>query len=312
MSEAQLQTDSASHQRNANRVMRDEEELKALLKEAGVVTEAADEEAEETTQEEPDSTEPVEPSVQAESSSEQEEEPKAEAQDEDLSAEEKNFKKRYGDLRRHTQEKEKEFQERLDKLTSQLDAASKNELVLPKSEDEVEAWAKKYPDVAGMVEAIADKKANERSSELDSRLKEIEKLRTQARREKSEAELMAMHPDFAQIRSDDAFHKWAEEQPKVVQDALYENMDDVKSVARVLDLYKSDNNIKTKKYVDSTDKNAATSVKGKRTSVASNDSSQYLSESQVSKMTIKEYEKRQDEIMDAQRKGKFIYDMSKN
>ena len=311
MSEAQLQTDSASHQRNANRVMRDEEELKALLKEAGVVTEAADEEAEETTQEEPDSTEPVEPSVQAESSSEQEEEPKAEAQDEDLSAEEKNFKKRYGDLRRHTQEKEKEFQERLDKLTSQLDAASKNELVLPKSEDEVEAWAKKYPDVAGMVEAIADKKANERSSELDSRLKEIEKLRTQARKEKSEAELMSMHPDFADIRSDDAFHKWAEVQPKVVQDALYENVDDVKSVARVLDLYKSDNGIKTKKVNSTADKDAATSVKGKRTVVDANDSSSYLRESQVEKMSIKEYEKRQDEIMDAQRKGKFIYDMSK-
>lgn len=311
MSEAQLQTDSASHQRNANRVMRDEEELKALLTEAGVVTDTSDEEAEETPQAEPDSTEPVEPSVQAESNTEQEEEPKAEAQDEDLSAEEKNFKKRYGDLRRHTQEKDKEFQAKLDKLTSQLDAASKNELVLPKSEDEVEAWAKKYPDVAGMVEAIADKKANERSSELDSRLKEIEKLRTQARREKSEAELMSMHPDFAAIRSDDAFHKWAETQPKVVQDALYENVDDVKSIARVLDLYKSDNGIKTNKVTPTADKGAATSVKGKRTVVDANDSSSYLRESQIAKMSIKEYEKRQDEIMDAQRKGKFIYDMSK-
>jgi hypothetical protein len=28
-------------------------------------------------------------------------------------------------------------------------------------------------------------------------------------------------------------------------------------------------------------------------------------------MSIKEYEERQEEIMDAQRKGKFIYDMSK-
>jgi len=312
MSEAQLQTNSASHQRNANRVKMDEEELKALLKEAGVDTEAPDEDAEETTQEEPNSTEPVEPIVQAESSPEQEEEPKAEAQDEDLSSEEKNFKKRYGDLRRHSQEKDKEFQAKVDKLTSQLDAASKNELVLPKSEDEVEAWAKKYPDVAGMVEAIADKKANERSSELDSRLKEVEKLRTQARKEKSEVELMYLHPDFADIREDDTFHKWAEEQPKVVQDALYDNMDDVKSVARVLDLYKSDKGIKTTKITSTADKDAATSIKGKRTVVDANDSSTYLRESQIAKMSIKEYEKRQDEIMDAQRKGKFIYDMSKN
>jgi len=106
MAEA-IQTDSASHNRNISRVQRDEEELKALLKQAGIQT---DETEEETAEEESRSSEPVERTVQAESSTQQEEESQAEAQDEDLSAEEKNFKKRYGDLRRHTQEKEKEFQ----------------------------------------------------------------------------------------------------------------------------------------------------------------------------------------------------------
>ena len=309
MSEAQIQTDSVSHNRNLSRIERDEVELKELLKQAGVTQDETEEEAVEA---EPNSSEPSEPSVQAEGSPKQEEKQQAQAQeDEDLSAEEKNFKKRYGDLRRHTQEKEKEFQAQLDKLTSQLDAATKNELVLPKSEDEVEAWAKKYPDVAGIVEAIADKKASERSSELDGRLKEIEALRSTAKREKAEAELLSMHPDFKDIRADDAFHSWAEKQPKVVQDALYENSEDAKSVARVIDLYKSDQGIKTKSTNDS-DKAAASSVKAKgRATPDTDDSSKYLSESQVSKMSLKEYEKRMDEIFDAQRSGKFIYDMSK-
>ena len=140
---------------------------------------------EEVIEEVPDSAQLSDAPVSPESDTEQEEEPEAEAQEEDLSAEEKNFKKRYGDLRRHTQDKEKEFQAKLDKLEAQLESATKNELVLPKSEDEVEAWAKKYPDVAGIVEAIADKKASERSSELDGRLKEIEELRTQAKRRES-------------------------------------------------------------------------------------------------------------------------------
>ena len=309
MSEAQIQTDSVSHNRNLSRIERDEVELKELLKQAGVTQDETEEEA---VKAEPNSSEPSESSVQAEGSPKQEEKPQAQAQeDEDLSAEEKNFKKRYGDLRRHTQEKEKEFQAQLDKLTSQLDAATKNELVLPKSEDEVEAWAKKYPDVAGIVEAIADKKASERSSELDGRLKEIEALRSTAKREKAEAELLSMHPDFKDIRADDAFHSWAEKQPKVVQDALYENSEDAKSVARVIDLYKSDQGIKTKSTNDS-DKAAASSVKAKgRATPDTDDSSKYLSESQVSKMSLKEYEKRMDEIFDAQRSGKFIYDMSK-
>jgi hypothetical protein len=309
MSEALIQTDSVSHKRNLSRVERDEAELKELLKQAGVTQDETEEEAVEA---EPDSSESSEPPVQAESSTKQEEEPQAKAQeDEELSAEEKNFKKRYGDLRRHTQEKEKEFQAKLDNLASQLDAATKNELVLPKSEDEVEAWAKKYPDIAGIVEAIADKKASERSSELDGRLKEIESLRTTAKREKAEAELLSFHPDFQEIRADDAFHSWAEKQPKVVQDALYENSEDAKSVARVIDLYKSDQGIKTKK-VSSSDKAAASSVRSKgRAAPDTDDSSKYITESQVAKMSIKEYEKRMDEIFDAQRSGKFIYDVSK-
>mgnify|MGYP003636176828 CR=1 FL=1 len=310
MSQAQLMdTDSVSHQRNAARVNRDEEELKALMKEAGVSSDETEEE--EIAEEVPSSAQLSDAPVSPESDTKQEEEPKAEAQEEDLSAEEKNFKKRYGDLRRHTQDKEKEFQAKLDKLEAQLQSATKNELVLPKSEDEVEAWAKKYPDVAGIVEAIADKKASERSSELDGRLKEIEALRTTAKREKAEAELLSFHPDFEQIRADDSFHSWAETQPKVVQDALYENSEDAKSVARVIDLYKSDKGIVTKK-VGSSDKAAASAVKSKgRSSPDTDDASKYITESQVAKMSLKEYEKRNDEIFEAQRSGKFIYDLSK-
>ncbi len=144
-------------------------------------------------------------------------------------------------------DKDKKTEERIKALEDQLSKATRNELVLPKSEDEIAEWTKKYPDVAGIVETIADKKARERSSDLDKRLENIEKMRIEATKEKAEAELMRLHPDFSQIREDDAFHDWAEDQPKWVQDALYENVDDAKSVARVIDLYKIDAGITTKK-----------------------------------------------------------------
>lgn len=309
MSEAQLiKTDSMSHERNAKRVAQDEAELKELLKQAGVIDGAEQEEAE---QEEVAVEEPVQEEAPVERKAEVEAK-EEEADDTELSAEEKNFKKRYGDLRRHVQDKEQEWKLKFEKLESQLNAASKNELVLPKSEQDIEAWAKKYPDVAGIVEAIADKKANERAAHLDGRLKEIEELRTTAKREKAEAELAALHPDFNDIRKDDAFHNWAEAQPKWVQDALYENVEDAKSVARVIDLYKVDNGITTKKASSSSDKGAAASVTTKRTTSPNHEeSSNYLRESQVAKMSMKEYEKRAEEIFEAQRKGKFIYDMSK-
>jgi len=299
-----IKADSYAHERNKELLEKEERELEALLK-----GEQPDEEAEDN--QEPDSESVEDKPVQAESSAEQEEEPQSEAQEEpELSAEEKTFKQRYGDLRRHTQDKEKEFSAKLEKLEAQLTAATKNELVLPKSTDEVDAWAKKYPDVAGIVEAIAEKKASERATDLEDRMKEFEELRSSAKREKAEAELSSYHPDFSEIRADDKFHNWAKEQPKWVQDALYENTEDAKSVARVIDLYKVDNKIITPKKTGS-DKAAASSVKGKsRSTPEADESKSYLSESAVAKMSLKEYEKRMDEIMEAQRSGKFIYDMA--
>ena len=304
-----IQTTSASHQRNDARVKRDQEELEALLKQARGETD----ETEEAVEAKPSSKDPVEPKVQTESSSEQKEEPEGEAQEDDaeLSAEEKTFKQRYSDIRRHMQDKEKDFTAKLERLEKQLDLATKNELVLPKSDEELDAWVRKYPDVAGIVEAIAAKEADKKSSNLDARLAEIEELRSTAKREKAEAELLGMHSDFVSIRDDDAFHTWAGDQPKWVQDALYENVDDAKSVSRVIDLYKADMGI-TKSKTNTSDKGAASSVKSKRSAAPEpDDSSSYLRESQIAKMSIKEYEKRQEEIMDAQRNGKFIYDLSK-
>ena len=91
---------------------------------------------------------------------------------------------------------------------------------------------------------------------------------------------------------------------------MYDNPDDVDSVARVIDMYKLDKGIKTKK--PASDKGAAASVKtrGARTVVDAEESSNVLSESQVKKMSIDEFEERQDEIMSAMRSGKFIYDIS--
>ena len=313
----QVEVLSPAHKRNAARINKDEQELKELMEQAGIASQQDDETQEEASDSEPDSERVENASVQDESVREQEtKEPvKAETQEADdteLNAEEKTFKQRYSDIRRHMQDKEQEWKVKFEKLQSQLEKATKNELVLPKTEKDIEAWAKKYPDVAGIVEAIADRKAEERASDIDKRLKEIEELRVDAKRQRAEAELLQMHPDFEDIRNDDAFHEWAESQPKVYQDALYENAEDVQSVARVIDMYKLDKGIKSTSKSTSSDKGAASSVRTKRsTQIQEDDASTYLSESQVAKMSIKEYEKRQEEILNAQRSGKFIYDMTK-
>ena len=263
------------------RIKKDEEELEALKKQAQGETE-----------------EPVT-------------EEKAEDKEEPKNAEEKTFKKRYGDLRRHSQEKEREFQKQLDDLKGQLEKSTKKEIKLPKTEAEIEEWSKEYPDVAKIVETIAIKKARETSADLENEIKKINEMSAEAQKDKAEAELMKIHPDFSEIRDSDEFHNWADEQPKWVQDALYENDNDAKSAARAIDLYKADKGISAKTKSKS-NKSAATEVKAKaeKSVPDAEGKSNRILESQVQEMSADEYEKNADTIMEAIRSGNFVYDIS--
>ena len=102
-------------------------------------------------------------------------------------AEEKTFKKRYSDLRRHQQQQSEDFKKEIETLKSQLSKAAQKEMRLPKSDDDIEQWAKDYPDVAAIVETIATKKAREQSTALEERMKAIDELQTSATKEKAEA-----------------------------------------------------------------------------------------------------------------------------
>jgi len=244
----------------------------------------------------------------------EEEQPKAAAPeaatedgDEKLSGEERTYKKRYSDLRSHQNKQAEE----LKALKAQLDnAQERGDIRPPKSDEDIEAWSRQYPDVAAIVERIAEKKAQEKFSGAESRLQEIDRITAESDRNRMEDEIRAMHPDFNELRSSDEFHDWAGEQPKWVQDALYENSEDPASVTRVIDLYKVDKGLDTKTRKKSS-KAAASAVVTKRTTRPDqSDSSGNFSESQVHKMTAAQYDKQSDAIMEAIRAGKFDYDMT--
>jgi hypothetical protein len=231
-------------------------------------------------------------------------------EDSNLSAEEKSFKKRYGDLRRHSQQQQVGLQKQIDELRSQLQQSTEQQIKLPKSEEELNEWAKAYPDVAKIVETIAIKKAKEQTQALDERFKQLDEREHKTSKDKAESELMRLHPDFDVIRDDDDFHNWVEEQPKWIQDALYDNESDAVSAARAIDLYKADKGIKTKKTTP--DKGAAESVntRGSRSAPTGESKDGVFYESQVSKMSTFEYEKNQEAIAKALQSGKFVYDIS--
>ena len=264
---------------NADKIEKEEEELKELIKEQEGDTEV------ETKEEEDNVSSP----------------------------EEKTFKKRYGDLRRHSQKQREDYENQLAALKTQLTAATNQQIQLPKSEDELTEWAEKYPDVAAIVETIALKKAKEQSQDLEEKVQKINELQENANRDKAEAQLMQLHPDFEEIRNSDDFHQWAEEQPSWVQNSLYENDTDAYSAARAIDLYKADRNLtgKTKsKSEDNSEAAKSVNTRASRSRPQSEDTSGKVKESDVEKMSAQEYEDNSEKIMEAIRDGKFIYDIT--
>ena len=273
-----------NYERKRKRMQEDEEEIKRL--EAEQSEESTEEQQEEITKEKEADTE---------------------AEEKTLSAEERSFKKRYGDLRRHIQKKEKEWEEKLEALQKR---SVKEGIVPPKSDEDIEKWAKEYPDVAGVIETIAAKKAQEMFNKADMKLQEIDKAQVEAERIKAENAIRKSHEDFDALRESDEFHDWADEQPKWVRDALYENSDDAASVVRVIDLYKSDKGLtKTAKKAKAKDA-ASTVTRRTKTDVDVEDANNTISESEVERMSAAEFEERSDEINTAIRSGKFVYDIS--
>ena len=276
-----------NHKKRKERMEKEEEEIRKL---------EAEQRGEEDTEEQ-----------QPEKEASEEKEADTEVKEETLSAEEKSFKKRYGDLRRHMQDKEKEWDEKFKTFERRLE---KESIIPPKSDEDIEQWAKEYPDVAGIVETIAAKKAQEMFSKAEARMQEFDKIQTEAERTKAETVIRKSHEDFDDLRASDEFHTWVDEQPKWVQDALYENSDDPASVVRVIDLYKVDKGLtKTAKRTKAKDA-ASTVTKRTRTQVDVEDANDVIRESEVARMSNKEFEEHSDEINKAIRSGKFVYDVS--
>ena len=278
-----------NYERKRKRIEEEEEEIRRL--------EAA-QRGESTEEDEPKEEEAVEAK-----------EADTEVEEATLSPEEKSFKKRDGDLRRHMQEKEKEWNEKFEAFEKRM---KKDSIVPPKSDEDIEEWAKEYPDVAGIVETIAAKKAQEMFSKADARLKELDQAQTEAQRVKAENQIRKAHEDFDDLRASDEFHNWAEEQPKWVQDALYENADDPASVVRVIDLYKVDKGLTKTAKKEKAKEAASTITRRTKTDVDVDDANDVIRESDVAKMSAKEFEARSDDINKAIRSGKFVYDVSGN
>ena len=152
---------------------------------------------------------------------------------------EHDFKKRYDDLKTHYDSKLNEWKQEKTTLEAQAKATVASDTTL-KTPEELKEFQDEYPDVYSVVQTVAQNQADVKVSKLQ---KEVSSLKQQEKSLKQEAafqEIVASHPDFMDLKSNDEFKDWLQIQPASISDGLLKNSTDAKWAVRVLDLYKSD------------------------------------------------------------------------
>ena len=220
-----------------------------------------------------------------------------------------DYKKRYDDLKKHYDGRVNSFKSREEELLAEI-RTNRPKYKAPKSAEEIEAFKKEYPDVYGVVETVAHLRSSKETEDLKQEIKSLKELNQTVNKEKAEARLARMHPDFEQIRESDAFHSWAESQPEAIKGWVYGNATNAELASRAIDLFKQDTGKSKSNTEVSGDLVAASEmVKVKNSKEIGYGSKKIWTRSQIAAMSQSEFDKNEKAITDAMSEGRVINDM---
>lgn len=235
--------------------------------------------------------------------------------DGNLSPEEATFKKRYGDLRAEFNRKTSESQREIDDLKRRLDqlAATAAPESMPKTPEQLAAWMKEYPELASAVRALARSEVEDEVRVFKQKLTSLDERERELKRQSAAIRLRERHSDIDELRQSAEFHEWAKTKSKIVQEALYGDDDDPDAAADAIDLYKSEKGLnKKKRSAQPSNLEASFDVAAPAsTPEPIGSKGRKWKESEVRDLSDKDYEKYEDEITQAMRDDRFIYDLSR-
>jgi len=218
-----------------------------------------------------------------------------------------DYKKRYDDLKKHYDSKLNEFKSREQELLEQA-AENRPNYVAPKSPEELEKFREEYPDVYEVVETVSHLQSEEKSKDLREKLERLQERETELVRKDAEKRLMDKHPDFEDIRNSDDFHGWAKEQPKSIQDWVYNNADDADLASRALDLFKKDigMDVAPKKSNSKRSKKSAADMVSTKTTSVEPQQEKVWTEKEIASMSMDQFDRYEAEISEAMQQGRIV------
>jgi len=220
-----------------------------------------------------------------------------------------DYKKRYDDLKSHYDKKLDEFKSKEQKLIDEV-SNTKQSYKAPKTAEELERFKEQYPDVYDVVETVSQMTSGENIKSLKEKISALEKRETEIVQREAENRLLSQHPDFDDIRNSEDFHTWAKDQPESIQDWIYNNADDPDLASRALDLFKRDLNIdtssKTRKPSSTKSKKSAADMVSTKTTAVEPQQDKIWTEREITKMSMDEFDRFEDEIGKAIHEGRVV------
>lgn len=220
---------------------------------------------------------------------------------------ESTYEKRWKDLKKH-------YDQEVTSLRQQLrELQDTNDFVAPKTEEELQAFRQKYPEFYDVILSVAYEHGKKFGEKTSSRVEDLEKRLFEAEQEKAFKEIEKAHPDYLETVYSDEFMTWLDEQDTVIQSWVKENSNNAGNFIRTLDLYKLDKGIvKTapKRKASGSNNSSASSSAAEAVSTGSSVSvgdtgKRVWSKAEISKMSDKDFEKYEEEIMQAMVEGRI-------
>ena len=216
------------------------------------------------------------------------------------------YKKRYDDLKKHYDKKLEEWKREREGLEA-ANKVSDTGVQVPTTLEEITEFKQKYPDVYKVVESVASMQAEQRAGDLRGEIDSLKRREEDLIVQSAYKELTTLHPDFTEIKTDEKFLEWLDQQPESISDGIYKNNKDARWASRVLDLYKADVGMKKEPRKTNT-KSAAEVVKTtkvKEITTDANANKKVWKGSDIARLKPWEFEKVEAEIDLARQEGRI-------
>ena len=213
-----------------------------------------------------------------------------------------NYKKRYDDLKRHYDDKVNEFKQR----EQEMQAQTSPNYTTPKTHEDLEKFKREYPDLYDTVETVAHLQSSEQVNQLQGQLQAIQEREAKIVKREAEADLIANHPDFEDIRGSESFHEWAGVQPEQIQEWIYNNPDNAQLASKAIALYKIESGIQTQTKSQPRQRGSAADIVSTKTKTIDTKEPKIWTEREIAMMSLDQFDKYEEEIQQAISEGRVV------